>query len=133
MIVVIVITIIIIISSSIIIIIIIIIISRQGRIIAKSWLAKFPRPIIIIIIVYIVYIYIYICFSRHLAPSRKDRPRVNMIGVNMVLALYHRIYSPCLNLMISARTTFTPTMFPRRRKDAPRRAPARTWQYGRFS
>ena len=47
--------------------------------------------------------------------------RENMVGVNMVLALYpqstlyHRNYSPCLHLTISARTMFTPTMCSRRR------------------
>ena len=37
------------------------------------------------------------------------RPRENMVGVNMAL------FSPCLNLMYSARTMLTPTMISRRR------------------
>ena len=80
-----------------------------------------------------IYIYIYhavpgvhLCWkaSQTKGPGRDihTRPRENMVGVDMVLALYpglifisQDLYNPCFDLMNSARTMFTPTMFSRSR------------------
>ena len=77
-------------------------------------------------------IIIYISFAglgprRPGLQRRKNRPRENMVGVNMILAwysqrehLYHRTYIiHVFDLMSYARTTYTPTMFSRRRKKTP--------------
>ena len=61
--------------------------------------------------------------SSRLSPGRRaaraaspgsHRPRENMAGVSMVLAEYIK-FKQGLNLMYSARTMLTPTMFSRRR------------------
>ena len=66
-----------------------------------------------------MYIYIYIYIYIHTYIHIGNRPRENMVGVNMVLAWWtfipQDLYNICLNLMNSARTMFTPTMFSRRR------------------